>query len=381
MSFFTYGFEKRAAERLVGGKADGQPDSKFDKKQIKAGIKVEREHIPDPEARKEIAKDHLTEDPKYYSHLKEMENKYVKTAFIAGFEKKADARVYDFTTERAKRPVTSAADPMVIAQRRAQKAKEREVSIRSDINSRAVDSVRKASGGSSPSRDFSSSSNHSRPHLAAVTTTPTPTQTISANTPFSKEIAAGKSALRKVAPYAIGGGLLAAGGYGLYKTLAHRGEKTAFVGGFEKKASAYAHFIHTAGLTDNEKQSLHESVLKVGDFRKRAVRQAISETKASGFSFGGKNNWSEDAMHTFLEKNPSAKGKVWLGNSPLYGKKAGEEPTSEAVIVTHLPDGDELPKPDRSNWSLHHYVHHAGKKQSDLEKAFKRLGAVHTMNG
>jgi hypothetical protein len=82
MSFFTYGFEKRATERLVGGKADGKPDSKFDKKQIEVGIKVEREHIKDKEARKEVAKDHLTEDPKYYSHLKEMESKYVKKAGV-----------------------------------------------------------------------------------------------------------------------------------------------------------------------------------------------------------------------------------------------------------------------------------------------------------
>lgn len=78
--------EKRAAELVVGGKADGKPASNFPKDQIAKGIKVEREHTNKPALAKEIAKDHLTEDKKYYTHLKEMEDKYVeKKAFWRGF--------------------------------------------------------------------------------------------------------------------------------------------------------------------------------------------------------------------------------------------------------------------------------------------------------
>lgn len=66
--------EKRAAEDVLpGGKGDNQPDSKFSKKQLKKGIKHEAEHTKSPEIKKEIAKDHLTEDPKYYTHLDAVE--------------------------------------------------------------------------------------------------------------------------------------------------------------------------------------------------------------------------------------------------------------------------------------------------------------------
>jgi len=61
------------SEKLKGGRADGKPDSKYDKKQIEKGIKVEREHSPDEEIRKEISLDHLEEIPDYYDRLDEME--------------------------------------------------------------------------------------------------------------------------------------------------------------------------------------------------------------------------------------------------------------------------------------------------------------------
>jgi len=61
------------AEKLPGGKADGRPDSDFDPKQLAMGIEVEQEHTPDLELAKEIAKDHLSELPDYYSRLKVME--------------------------------------------------------------------------------------------------------------------------------------------------------------------------------------------------------------------------------------------------------------------------------------------------------------------
>jgi hypothetical protein len=64
-----------SGEKLKGGKADNKPDEDFDKEQLAAGIKVEREHTSDPDKAKEVAKDHLTEIPDYYKRLKVMESK------------------------------------------------------------------------------------------------------------------------------------------------------------------------------------------------------------------------------------------------------------------------------------------------------------------
>ena len=61
---------KISAEDLIpGGKADFIPESKFDSKELALGIKVELEHTNDLEVAKEIAKDHLMEDSKYYTNL------------------------------------------------------------------------------------------------------------------------------------------------------------------------------------------------------------------------------------------------------------------------------------------------------------------------
>ena len=69
---------KRAPrEFILGGLADGKRCSEFPQDQLKKGIKVEMEHTNDPKIAREIAKDHLTEDPKYYDHLEEMEKKYM----------------------------------------------------------------------------------------------------------------------------------------------------------------------------------------------------------------------------------------------------------------------------------------------------------------
>jgi hypothetical protein len=64
---------KAYEERLAGGRADGRPDSDFDASRLEEGEKVEREHTDDPAEAREIAKDHLTEDPDYYQKLKEVE--------------------------------------------------------------------------------------------------------------------------------------------------------------------------------------------------------------------------------------------------------------------------------------------------------------------
>ena len=45
------------------------------KKELQKGMNVEKEHTHSQDIAKEIAMDHLFEDPKYYTKLKEMESK------------------------------------------------------------------------------------------------------------------------------------------------------------------------------------------------------------------------------------------------------------------------------------------------------------------
>jgi len=59
----------RAPDQLPGGRGDGRPDEDFDPAQLHRGIVVELEHTYDRAIAKEIAKDHLTEDPDYYRKL------------------------------------------------------------------------------------------------------------------------------------------------------------------------------------------------------------------------------------------------------------------------------------------------------------------------
>jgi uncharacterized protein YktB (UPF0637 family) len=63
----------RDTEKLKGGKGDKRPDSDFIQKDLEDGIKVEMEHTKDRQVAKEIAKDHLSEDPNYYKKLKKIE--------------------------------------------------------------------------------------------------------------------------------------------------------------------------------------------------------------------------------------------------------------------------------------------------------------------
>ena len=67
---------RRKAEKIPGGLGKGKKPSDFDPKQIEMGIKIEMEHTEDASIAEEIAMDHLTEDPEYYTHLTEMEKKY-----------------------------------------------------------------------------------------------------------------------------------------------------------------------------------------------------------------------------------------------------------------------------------------------------------------
>lgn len=58
-----------AKEKLPGGKASGMSPSDFSKRELAMGIKHELEHTGDRELAREIAMDHLAEDPEYYSKL------------------------------------------------------------------------------------------------------------------------------------------------------------------------------------------------------------------------------------------------------------------------------------------------------------------------
>ena len=66
----TASFEKLTEKDLIpGGLADNKPSSSFNKKELSKGKKVEKEHTGREDLAQEIAKDHLTEDPHYYTKL------------------------------------------------------------------------------------------------------------------------------------------------------------------------------------------------------------------------------------------------------------------------------------------------------------------------
>lgn len=72
---FIYGtvVAREGSDILFGGKADKYRPSDFSKTQLKKGTKVELEHTNDRQLAREIAMDHLREDPDYYKALAKME--------------------------------------------------------------------------------------------------------------------------------------------------------------------------------------------------------------------------------------------------------------------------------------------------------------------
>lgn len=69
MRFKSFSEHIKESERLLGGKGDWVPFEDVDKKQLRVGIEVEYEHTNDYNVSREIAMDHLTEDPQYYTKL------------------------------------------------------------------------------------------------------------------------------------------------------------------------------------------------------------------------------------------------------------------------------------------------------------------------
>ena len=61
--------QKRLGDMLPGGYAAGKKPSDFNRRQLTAGKQIEMEHTRDARIAQEIAMDHLTEDPRYYSKL------------------------------------------------------------------------------------------------------------------------------------------------------------------------------------------------------------------------------------------------------------------------------------------------------------------------
>lgn len=74
----------KVSDKIKGGLADKKKPSDFDSEAIKAGVKVEMEHTNDPDLAREIAMDHLTEDPHYYKKLKTIEKSSYGPKSISG---------------------------------------------------------------------------------------------------------------------------------------------------------------------------------------------------------------------------------------------------------------------------------------------------------
>jgi hypothetical protein len=59
--------------QMPGGVADGKRPEDFDQQALEKGTRMEMEHTSDADVAREIAMDHLAEDPAYYDKLEEME--------------------------------------------------------------------------------------------------------------------------------------------------------------------------------------------------------------------------------------------------------------------------------------------------------------------
>lgn len=71
ISASTPAMQKAAEDMISGGKADDKGSSDFSAHQMEIGRKVEREHTTSDALASEIVRDHLAEDPAYYTNAKE----------------------------------------------------------------------------------------------------------------------------------------------------------------------------------------------------------------------------------------------------------------------------------------------------------------------
>lgn len=105
-------------DKLPGGKADAVPESALPPEALAEGAAHEQEHTDDPATAKEIARDHLVEDPQYYDKLKKIEQPAPKTPAdrIAAMRAKQAAKAPDQS------PAPSPTEKPGTVQEEAQKA-------------------------------------------------------------------------------------------------------------------------------------------------------------------------------------------------------------------------------------------------------------------
>jgi DNA topoisomerase IB len=90
----------RYADKLPGGLADKKTPEDFDPEQLAKGVKIEFEHTDNRDVAREVAMDHLTEDPKYYDKLETIE-KHGKSRYKSKKKVKkqdgGDMTVYEYS--------------------------------------------------------------------------------------------------------------------------------------------------------------------------------------------------------------------------------------------------------------------------------------------
>ena len=87
--------EKTASDDILpGGIGDKYNVSDFNPKEMKQGIKTEMEHTVNPAIAADVAKDHLVEDPKYYTKLKKVKKKSTYTV-VSGIAKTRNKKADD----------------------------------------------------------------------------------------------------------------------------------------------------------------------------------------------------------------------------------------------------------------------------------------------
>lgn len=69
-----YALSPSQGHALEGGQGDDLSIDDVDPEELAMGIEVEMEHTNDAKIAEEIAMDHLSEDPEYYSKLMEFES-------------------------------------------------------------------------------------------------------------------------------------------------------------------------------------------------------------------------------------------------------------------------------------------------------------------
>ena len=109
---------KHADDILPGGIGDEYNVSDFPKKEMAKGVKTESEHTTNPAIAADISKDHLVEDPKYYTKLEKVEKKSVYS-IADGIAKARNKRAADIASLiREATPVTTIRDIENAAARR-----------------------------------------------------------------------------------------------------------------------------------------------------------------------------------------------------------------------------------------------------------------------